>query len=86
MVERLTPFVGISRSENLDRAEFTPGSLLARVRHGGALLCASTPFFDPDGSRMRAKITDQPQRDVRDSASVSPVAPRAPRRRGGSTR
>jgi hypothetical protein len=47
---------------------------------------ASTPFFDPDGSRMRAKVSDQPQRDVRDAASVAPAAPRAPRRRGGSTR
>jgi aminomethyltransferase len=42
---------------------------------------ASTPFFDPDGSRMRAKITDQPQRDVRDTAPAAPAAPRPPRRR-----
>jgi aminomethyltransferase len=44
---------------------------------------AQTPFFDPDGSRMRAKVTDQPQRDV---STVAQAAPRAPRRRGGSTR
>jgi Iron-sulfur cluster-binding domain len=44
--DRLTPFVGISRAENLDRAEFTPSALLAYVRHEGAVLCASTPFFD----------------------------------------
>ena len=42
---------------------------------------SATPFFDPDGSRMRAKITDQPQRDVRDSASAAPAGARAPRRR-----
>jgi aminomethyltransferase len=43
----------------------------------------STPFFDPDGSRMRAKVTDQPQRDVRDAAPAAATAPRAPRRRSG---
>ncbi len=44
--ERLAPFVGVSRVENLDRADFTPSALLARVRHAGAVMCASTPFFD----------------------------------------
>ncbi len=44
--ERLTPFVGISRVENLDRAVFTPSALLAQVRHTAAVMCASTPFFD----------------------------------------
>jgi len=44
--ERLAPFVGVSRVENLDRGDFTPSALLARVRHAGAVMCASTPFFD----------------------------------------
>jgi hypothetical protein len=43
---RLDRFVGISRVENLDRSEFSPGELLRQVRHEQALLCGSTPFFD----------------------------------------
>jgi len=46
LAERLDPFVGISRAENLDRAEFSPGHLVRQVRHDTALLCGSTPFFD----------------------------------------
>ena len=44
--ERLTPFVGVSRIENLDRLDFSPGRLLAPVWHEEAVLCGSTPFFD----------------------------------------
>jgi hypothetical protein len=44
--EGLAPFTGISRAENLDRARFRPGLLLEAVRWNGAVLCASTPFFD----------------------------------------
>jgi hypothetical protein len=44
--ERLAPFIGISRAENLDRGEFTPSALLAHVQHTDAVLCASTPYFD----------------------------------------
>ena len=44
--EGLTPFVGISRAENLDRDGFSPSALLAHVRHTDAVLCGSTPFFD----------------------------------------
>jgi hypothetical protein len=44
--ETLDRFVAISRAENLDRAEFSPSAMLQQVRHEGALLCASTPFFD----------------------------------------
>ncbi len=43
---KLDPFVGISRVENLDRADFSPGRLLAPVWHRDAVLCGSTPFFD----------------------------------------
>lgn len=42
----LDGFTGISRVENLDRQDFSPGRLLARVQHGAAVLCGSTPFFD----------------------------------------
>jgi hypothetical protein len=42
----LDPFVAISRVENLDRGDFSPGALLRQVRHEGALMCGSTPFFD----------------------------------------
>jgi aminomethyltransferase len=44
-----------------------------------AATVAQTPFFDPDGARMRAKVSDQPQRDVRDASASA--APRAPRKR-----
>ncbi len=44
--EVLDGFTGISRAENLDRQDFPPGRLLARVQHGAAVLCGSTPFFD----------------------------------------
>jgi len=44
--DRLDPFVGISRVENLDRTAFAPGQLLAAARHDGAVLCGSTPYFD----------------------------------------
>jgi hypothetical protein len=44
--ESLPGFVAITRVENLDRGEFSPGELMRRVRHEGALLCGSTPFFD----------------------------------------
>ena len=44
--ETLGPFVGVSRVENLDRHDFSPGALLDPVRHSGALLCGSSPFFD----------------------------------------
>jgi hypothetical protein len=44
--ETLPPFVAVSRVENLDRADFSPGRLLAPVWHEQAVLCASTPFFD----------------------------------------
>ncbi|MSP02289.1 MAG: hypothetical protein EXR07_14745 [Acetobacteraceae bacterium] len=44
--DQLDPFVGISRVENLDRADFSPGRLLAPVWHREAVLCGSTPFFD----------------------------------------
>lgn len=44
--EKLAPFAGISRAENLDRSAFQPGALLRAVRHDQALLCGSTPFFD----------------------------------------
>ena len=44
--EQLDGFVGISRVENLDRSDFSPGRLIAAVRHQGAILCGSTPFFD----------------------------------------
>ena len=43
---RLDPFVGVSRVENLDRADFSPGRLLAPLWHAEAVMCASTPFFD----------------------------------------
>ena len=43
---QLAPFVGISRAENLDRGDFSPGRLLEAAGHGGAILCGSTPFFD----------------------------------------
>ena len=48
----------------------------ARAGHGRA-----DAVLRPEGARLRAKVSDQPQRDVRDSASVAPSAPRAPRRR-----
>ncbi len=44
--DRLPPFQGISRAENLDRDAFRPGVLLDAVRRGQALLCGSSPFFD----------------------------------------
>ncbi len=44
--EPLAPFQGISRVENLDRADFAPAALLRPIRHNGAVLCRSTPFFD----------------------------------------
>jgi hypothetical protein len=44
--ETLDSFVAVSRAENLDRSQFTPGALLRPVRHETALLCGSTPFFD----------------------------------------
>ena len=44
--QMLDKFVGISRVENLDRADFSPGALLQHARHEGALLCGSTPYFD----------------------------------------
>jgi hypothetical protein len=44
--ETLGPFVGVSRVENLDRSEFSPGALLDPVRNDSALLCGSSPFFD----------------------------------------
>jgi hypothetical protein len=44
--ETLDPFVGISRVENLDRGDFSPSALLRQVRHEGAVMCGSTPFFD----------------------------------------
>ncbi|MEO9175562.1 MAG: glycine cleavage T C-terminal barrel domain-containing protein, partial [Gaiellales bacterium] len=65
-----------------------PGAKLVVTIAGRPVLAtvAQTPFFDPDGSRMRAKVTDQPQRDVRTSAPRAGTAPRAPRRRGGAGR
>jgi aminomethyltransferase len=56
-----------------------PGAKLVVTIAGRPVLAtvAQTPFFDADGSRMRAKVTDQPERDVRDTS----VAPRTPRRR-----
>lgn len=44
--DKLEDFIGISRAENLDRAAFSPGRLLAPVWHREAVLCGSTPFFD----------------------------------------
>ncbi|HVZ09120.1 radical SAM/SPASM domain-containing protein [Rhodopila sp.] len=44
--DRLSPFLGISRAENLRRDGFRPGLLVDAVRREQALLCASTPFFD----------------------------------------
>ncbi len=44
--EVLDSFTAISRAENLDRQDFSPGRLLASVQHRDALLCGSTPFFD----------------------------------------
>jgi Iron-sulfur cluster-binding domain len=44
--EGLGGFTGISRVENLDREDFSPGRLLASVHHRGAVLCGSTPYFD----------------------------------------
>ena len=44
--DRLPGFTGVSRVENLDRADFSPGRLLAPLWHEEAVLCGSTPFFD----------------------------------------
>lgn len=44
--EPLAAFQGVSRVENLDRGDFSPAALLRPVRHDGAVLCRSTPFFD----------------------------------------
>jgi|tagenome__1003787_1003787.scaffolds.fasta_scaffold20380367_2 hypothetical protein len=44
--DALDPFVGVSRGENLDRTGFAPSALLEAVRHEGAVVCRSTPFFD----------------------------------------
>ncbi|HVC58789.1 MAG TPA: SPASM domain-containing protein [Acetobacteraceae bacterium] len=44
--EALPAFRAITRAENLNRDDFSPGELLRQVHHDGALLCASTPFFD----------------------------------------
>ena len=44
--EKLAPFTGVSRVENLDRADFSPGRLLAPVWRAEAVVCGSTPFFD----------------------------------------
>ena len=44
--DKLDPFTGVSRVENLDRADFSPGRLLAPLWHSEAVLCGSTPFFD----------------------------------------
>jgi hypothetical protein len=44
--DRLDPFVGTSRVENVDRVDFSPGRLLAPVWHAEAVLCGYTPFFD----------------------------------------
>jgi hypothetical protein len=44
--DRLDPFIGTSRVENVDRVDFSPGRLLAPVWHDAAILCGSTSFFD----------------------------------------
>jgi hypothetical protein len=65
-----------------------PGAKLVVTIAGRPVLAtvSQTPFFDPDGARMRAKVADQPQRDVRTRTPRTATAPRAPRRRGGAGR
>ena len=51
-----------------------PGAKLVANVAGRPVLAtvAPTPFFDPEGARMRAKVTDPPARDVR----AAPAKPR----------
>jgi hypothetical protein len=44
--ERLDPFVGTSRAENVDRADIPARRLHAPIWHANAVLCGYTPFFD----------------------------------------
>jgi hypothetical protein len=87
--ERLDGFVGISRVENLDRSEFSPGELLRQVRHERAVrLDAVLRPQRHAAERRRRAVLHGLFASARAGKPVSPKLRRALRRRrdGGSPR